>query len=103
MAPSWAYSSSFFLPAFRLLPRQFENFFQAYLFVEKRSQRHTVCRIVREVSAGARKLGRGLCGGSEAAALPEPVMPVANGLDAGESTAEAAGDWHYWVAQGYCF
>ena len=20
-----------------------------------------------------------------------------------ESTAEAIGDWHYWVAQGYCF
>jgi len=24
-------------------------------------------------------------------------------LDADESTAEAIGDWHYWVAQGYCF
>jgi hypothetical protein len=20
-----------------------------------------------------------------------------------QSTAEAIGDWHYWVAQGYCF
>jgi len=24
-------------------------------------------------------------------------------LDAEESTAEAIADWHYWVAQGYCF
>ena len=24
-------------------------------------------------------------------------------LDTDESTAEAIGDWHYWVAQGYCF
>lgn len=24
-------------------------------------------------------------------------------LDPDESTAEAIGDWHYWVAQGYCF
>jgi hypothetical protein len=24
-------------------------------------------------------------------------------MDAGESTTEAIGDWHYWVAQGYCF
>ena len=24
-------------------------------------------------------------------------------LDADESTVEAIGDWHYWVAQGYCF
>jgi hypothetical protein len=24
-------------------------------------------------------------------------------LDADQSTAEAIGDWHYWVAQGYCF
>jgi hypothetical protein len=24
-------------------------------------------------------------------------------IDAGESTTEAIGDWHYWVAQGYCF
>jgi hypothetical protein len=24
-------------------------------------------------------------------------------LDPDESTAEAVGDWHYWVAQGYCF
>lgn len=24
-------------------------------------------------------------------------------LDADDSTAEAIGDWHYWVAQGYCF
>jgi len=23
-------------------------------------------------------------------------------IDADESTAEAIGDWHYWVAQGYC-
>jgi hypothetical protein len=24
-------------------------------------------------------------------------------LDTNESTTEAIGDWHYWVAQGYCF
>ena len=24
-------------------------------------------------------------------------------IDAGDATAEAIGDWHYWVAQGYCF
>ena len=23
--------------------------------------------------------------------------------DADESTVEAIGDWHYWLAQGYCF
>lgn len=25
------------------------------------------------------------------------------GTNMDESTAEAIGDWHYWVAQGYCF
>ncbi len=25
------------------------------------------------------------------------------GVDVDESTAEAIADWHYWVAQGYCF
>ena len=24
-------------------------------------------------------------------------------LDTDASTTEAIGDWHYWVAQGYCF
>jgi hypothetical protein len=24
-------------------------------------------------------------------------------IDPDESTTEAIGDWHYWVAQGYCF
>ena len=24
-------------------------------------------------------------------------------IDAGEATIEAIGDWHYWLAQGYCF
>ena len=24
-------------------------------------------------------------------------------IEADESTVEAIGDWHYWVAQGYCF
>ena len=24
-------------------------------------------------------------------------------IDPDQSTAEAIGDWHYWVAQGYCF
>jgi len=33
-----------------------------------------------EVSADVRKLGYGLCGGSEAVALRHPVMPVGDGL-----------------------
>jgi Calcium binding len=24
-------------------------------------------------------------------------------IDADESTIEAIGNWHYWLAQGYCF
>jgi hypothetical protein len=24
-------------------------------------------------------------------------------IDPDQSAAEAIGDWHYWVAQGYCF
>ena len=31
-----------------------------------------------------------------------PLFQLA-GVDVDESTAEAIGDWHYWVAQGYCF
>jgi hypothetical protein len=31
-----------------------------------------------------------------------PLSQLA-GADVDESTAEAIGDWHYWVAQGYCF
>ena len=31
-----------------------------------------------------------------------PLSQLA-GVDVDESTAEAIGDWHYWVAQGYCF
>ena len=31
-----------------------------------------------------------------------PLSQLA-GLDLDESAAEAIGDWHYWVAQGYCF
>jgi hypothetical protein len=32
-------------------------------------------------------------------------VPLAqlSGVGVDESTAEAIGDWHYWVAQGYCF
>ena len=32
------------------------------------------------------------------------AVPLAqlNAVDPDESTAEAIGDWHYWVAQGYC-
>lgn len=30
-------------------------------------------------------------------------MLVLIGIDVDESTAEAIADWHYWVAQGYCF
>jgi hypothetical protein len=32
-------------------------------------------------------------------------VPLAqlSGVRVDESTAEAIGDWHYWVAQGYCF
>lgn len=31
-----------------------------------------------------------------------PLSQLA-GVDVNESTAEAIGDWRYWVAQGYCF
>jgi len=31
-----------------------------------------------------------------------PLSQLA-GVKVDESTAEAVGDWHYWVAQGYCF
>jgi hypothetical protein len=33
------------------------------------------------------------------------VVPLSQlaAIDADESTSEAIGDWHYWVAQGYCF
>jgi Calcium binding len=35
-------------------------------------------------------------------ALAVPLSQLA-AIDPGESTAEAIGDWHYWVAQGYLF
>jgi Calcium binding len=31
-----------------------------------------------------------------------PLSQLA-GVNVDESTAQAIGDWHYWVAQGYCF
>jgi hypothetical protein len=33
------------------------------------------------------------------------VLPLSQlaAIDPDESTAEAIGDWHYWVAQGYLF
>ena len=33
------------------------------------------------------------------------AVPLAQltGVGVDKSTAEAIGDWHYWVAQGYCF
>jgi hypothetical protein len=34
--------------------------------------------------------------------LTVPLAQLA-AIDADESTSEAIGDWHYWVAQGYCF
>ena len=34
--------------------------------------------------------------------LPVRLSQIA-AIDADESTSEAIGDWHYWVAQGYCF
>ena len=34
--------------------------------------------------------------------LAVPLSQLA-AIDASESTAEAIGDWHYWVAQGYTF
>jgi hypothetical protein len=34
--------------------------------------------------------------------MTAPLSQLA-GVDVDESTAEAIGDWHYWVAQGYCF
>jgi Calcium binding len=34
--------------------------------------------------------------------LAVPLSQLA-ALDVNQSTAEAIGDWHYWVAQGYLF
>jgi hypothetical protein len=34
--------------------------------------------------------------------LAVPLSQLA-AMDADQSTIEAVGDWHYWVAQGYCF
>ena len=34
--------------------------------------------------------------------LAVPLSQLA-GVNVDESTAEAIADWHYWVAQGYCF
>jgi hypothetical protein len=34
--------------------------------------------------------------------LAVPLAQLA-GIDVDGSTAEAIGDWHYWLAQGYCF
>jgi hypothetical protein len=31
-----------------------------------------------------------------------PLFHLA-GVNVDQSTAEAIGDWHYWIAQGYCF
>jgi hypothetical protein len=31
-----------------------------------------------------------------------PLSQLA-GVNVDESTADAIADWHYWVAQGYCF
>jgi Calcium binding len=33
-------------------------------------------------------------------AVPLPQLAA---VDPDESTAEAIGDWHYWISQGYCF
>jgi hypothetical protein len=34
--------------------------------------------------------------------LAVPLLQLV-AIDPDQSTAEAIGDWHYWVAQGYCF
>ena len=34
--------------------------------------------------------------------IAAPLSQLA-AVDTDESTVEAIGDWHYWVAQGYCF
>jgi hypothetical protein len=33
---------------------------------------------------------------------PVPLSQLV-AINPDQSTAEAIGDWHYWVAQGYCF
>jgi len=38
------------------------------------------------------------CGRTMAVPLSQLIA-----MDAADSTAEAIADWHYWVAQGYCF
>lgn len=32
-----------------------------------------------------------------------PLSQLKTAIDADEATVEAIGDWHYWLAQGYCF
>jgi hypothetical protein len=39
---------------------------------------------------------------SQGRAMAVPLSQLV-GVHVDESTAEAIGDWHYWVAQGYCF
>ena len=44
--------------------------------------------------------------GVHSLARPQDVaVPLSQltAIDADESTVEAIGDWHYWLAQGYCF
>ena len=38
-------------------------------------------------------------------ALRNVAVPLSQltAIDADETTAEAITDWHYWLAQGYCF
>jgi hypothetical protein len=38
----------------------------------------------------------------QARSLAVPLSQL-TAIDADKSTIEAIGDWHYWVAQGYCF
>ena len=36
-------------------------------------------------------------------AVQSAKTPHVATIDADESTSEAIGDWHYWVARSYCF
>jgi hypothetical protein len=58
-----------------------------------------VCRLAPEDSCSSDMLVQIMWNGRKMAVSLSQLTP----LDVEESTAEAIGDWHYWVAQGYCF
>jgi DNA invertase Pin-like site-specific DNA recombinase len=57
---------------------------------------------VRAGLAHARQNGKRLGRPATAALHADPLSQL-TAIDADETTAEAITDWHYWLAQGYCF